>query len=324
MEPFTFPMEGHYVPGGLFETPHQFELNDDSTTNLESMWMDVDLDIGSASELSIFHELEHIPEVTTNKFIDLTDVVAECGIPAEEVTVVMPQSPAGSLDSDMESHQSLIEELEEFFGSPTEVEEEVKVDLSLDLLTTTTLPQVSDPSSILAALQSGLVEEVLTEQDLKDAVTTSCVTEDGQNVIIIIAPSSPAPQSPPSSPSICDSDPDWSPGSPGSPDSSLRSLAPTSHTIRKKYARTKPPTPPTGPYPIEKKERKKAQNRTAAFRYREKKKNEQDDVDSEVDLLQANNIRLKERLSEMEAECRLLKKLMTEAGLGRYASTLKL
>lgn len=323
MEPFIFPMEGHYVPGALFETPHQFELNDGSTTNLESMWMDVDLDIGSSSELSIFHELENIPEVTTNKFIDLTDVVAECGIPAEEeMAVVMPQSPASSLNSDMESHQSLIDELEEFFGSPTEVEEEVKVDLSLDLVTTTTLPQVNSPDSILSALQSGLVEEVLTEQDLKDAVTTTCVTEDGQNVIIIIAPSSPAPPSPPSS--ICDSDPDWSPSSPGNPSSCLRSLAPTSQTIRKKYARTKPPTPPTGPYPIEKKERKKAQNRTAAFRYREKKKNEQDDVDSEVDLLQANNIRLKERLSEMEAECRLLKKLMTEAGLGRYASKLKL
>lgn len=93
---------------------------------------------------------------------------------------------------------------------------------------------------------------------------------------------------------------------------------------KKKYARSKPPQPPTGPYPTEKKERKKAQNRTAAFRYREKKKSEQEMIDDELELLTTKNGILKDKLTEMETEFRYLKKLMTEAGLGRYAQTVHL
>jgi len=69
---------------------------------------------------------------------------------------------------------------------------------------------------------------------------------------------------------------------------------------------------------MDKKERKKAQNRTAAFRYREKKKSEQDLADEELEALEDKNIRLKEKLSEMETEFKYLKKLMVEAGLGKY------
>merc|ERR1712013_100200 len=82
--------------------------------------------------------------------------------------------------------------------------------------------------------------------------------------------------------------------------------------------------PPSGPYPVEKKERKKAQNRTAAFRYREKKKSEQDMIDEELELLSTKNNVLKDKLTEMETEFKYLKKLMTEAGLGRYAQTVKI
>merc|ERR1712177_148178 len=47
--------------------------------------------------------------------------------------------------------------------------------------------------SILKALSSGNVlnSTDLSEDDLRDAYTTSMTTEDGQNVIIIIAPSAP-------------------------------------------------------------------------------------------------------------------------------------
>ena len=82
--------------------------------------------------------------------------------------------------------------------------------------------------------------------------------------------------------------------------------------------------PPMGPYPVEKRERKKAQNRTAAFRYREKKKGEQNTVEEELDLLALKNTELRAKLTEMETEARLLKKLMTEAGLGRIASTMRM
>merc|ERR1711915_958306 len=88
---------------------------------------------------------------------------------------------------------------------------------------------------------------------------------------------------------------------------------------RKKYARSKPPTPPAAsPYPADKKERKKAQNRTAAFRYREKKKSELDLAEEELEALADKNTQLQEKLVEMETEFKYLKKLMVEAGLGKY------
>merc|ERR1719219_2228561 len=122
-----------------------------------------------------------------------------------------------------------------------------------------------------------------------------------------------------------DTDPDWSPSPASDTSFDTKILSPPQQTKhRKKYARTRPPQPPSGPYPVEKKERKKAQNRTAAFRYREKKKSEQDMIDEELELLSTKNNVLKDKLTEMETEFKYLKKLMTEAGLGRYAQTVKI
>merc|ERR1711963_1287245 len=178
------------------------------------------------------------------------------------------------MNSDMEIHQSLIEELEEFFGSPTNIESE-EGSRGLDLVTKTSVAAKS-PNSILEALASGEVympqdqDFTLTEEVLQGAVSTTCVTEYGQNVIIIVAPPSPAH----SNVYTSDTDPEWVPSpassvSPSSPSSPLRTISNESRAVKKKYQRKKPPTPPVGPYPLEKKERKKAQNRTAAFRYRE-------------------------------------------------------
>merc|ERR1719336_3529376 len=237
-----------------------------------------------------------------------------------------PSSPSNSMNSDMETHQSLIEELEDFFGSPTNIESEEKSS-GLDLVTKTSVTAKS-PNSILEALASGEVympndqDFTLTEEALKGAVSTTCVTEDGQNVIIIIAPPSPAH----SNVYASDTDPEWvpSPCSSVSPSSPLRTISTESRTVKKKYQRKKPPTPPVGPYPLEKKERKKAQNRTAAFRYREKKKGEQNTVEEELELLATRNKELRAKLTEMETEAKFLKKMMTETGLGRIASTMRL
>jgi len=318
MESYTF-----LVPGGVFETPEQHYLFENDS--IDKNWMDIDLDLSSCSPtMSLFQELEEVQEVkeveeiATNTVL-LSKLISQCGIPVEEEVIINPPySPASSMDSDMEAHQSLIDELEEYFGSPTKVEED-ESPRSLDLITKTNIAARASPNSILEALATGKVfngdqkNTILTERDLSEAVTTSCVTEDGQNVIIIIAPPSPAPSS------TSDTDPEWLP----SP-SPLRTLSPTSTTIKKKYQRSKPPTPPSGPYPLEKKERKKAQNRTAAFRYREKKKGELDVVENEVEQLEAKNIGLRNKLSEMETEAKLLKKLMIEAGLGRYANTMRI
>merc|ERR1719376_313290 len=145
---------------------------------------------------------------------------------------------------------------------------------------------------------------------------SNLVTADGQNVIFILGPESPT--------SSLDSDPEWSP-SPASPDQGLLMASkPLQAKPRKKYARSKPASPPAAsPYPADRKERKKAQNRTAAFRYREKKKTEQDSAEEELEALEDKNIRLNEKLNEMETEFKYLKKLMIEAGLGKYTAAVK-
>merc|ERR1711874_552117 len=216
--------------------------------------------------------------------------------------------PSNSMNSDMETHQSLIEELEEFFGSPTNIDSE-QGSRGLDLVTKTSVA-VKSPNSILDALASGEVympqdqDFTLTEEVLQGAVSTTCVTEDGQNVIIIVAPPSPAH----SNVYTSDTDPEWvpSPASSVSPSSPVRTISTESRTVKKKYQRKKPPTPPVGPYP------------------REKKKGEQNTVEEELELLATRNKELRAKLTEMETEARLLKKLMTEAGLGRIASTMKM
>ena len=63
---------------------------------------------------------------------------------------------------------------------------------------------------------------------------------------------------------------------------------------------------------IDKKERKKIQNGEAARRYRDKKKNEQQLLDEELDELVEKNISLKSQVNEKENELKTLKKLMVE------------
>lgn len=310
--------------GGLFETApdhfeFEFEFKNESITN---QWTDMELDPTSPS-MSLFHELEQVEEVqeTTKPTATsalLADLINECGIEVvEEAT--SPSSPAGSLDSGMEDHQSLIDELEQFFGSPTSLD---APEPSLALVSQGEVTARASPASILQALSTGQVllppgaETVLSEADLRGALTTSCITEEGHSVVIIVAPASPALDT-----TNTDTDSDWTPSSPASP---LHSLGPASGAVRKRYQRSKPARPPTGPYPVEKKARKQAQNRKAAFLYRERKKGEADNVDTELELLAAKNVALSAQLKEMETEARLLKKLMAEVGLGSYANAIKL
>merc|ERR1719213_48229 len=180
---------------------------------------------------------------------------------------------------------------------------------------------VSSPSSIHSDIQLDQHQEELSLTGLNNPLSSSLVTPDGQNVIIIIAPSSPTESVTTTASTSSDSDPEWTPSpAPLSPAQlSVLKTKPEQTKARKKYARSKPPTPPSvAPYPADKKERKKAQNRTAAFRYREKKKSEQDLAEEELEALADKNSQLQEKLLQMETEFKYLKKLMVEAGLGKY------
>merc|ERR1712241_599278 len=185
--------------GGLLETlSDHFDI--ENTSSIDN-WMEVEMDLTNESTMSLFQELEEVEEVkeeetTTNSSL-LSNLINQCGIPMEEQQeITTPCSPSNSMNSDMETHQSLIEELEEFFGSPTNIDSEQGTG-GLDLVTKTSVAAKS-PNSILDALASGEVympqdqDFTLTVEVLQGAVSTTCVTEDGQNVIIIVAPPSPA------------------------------------------------------------------------------------------------------------------------------------
>jgi len=338
-------------------------------------FMDLELDLNSDSVMSSFFEMEKIKEVKSDPQMTrpsvimskprqnikaqptLTNILTTCGITNDLHADIYNSDDSNSIaspssihsDLELEKNQDLIDELEEFFikvdGSPTVVEETEEPVEAVE-----PAQQSNSPDKILSALTSGNVMEnnnSLTMDDLNNAYTTSIVSEDGQNVIIIIAPSSPeecteflepvtptsqvqtplSPTNTANNDSDCsyDTDPEWSPSPASNTSFASQILSPPEQSKhRKKYARSRPPQAPSGPYPVEKKERKKAQNRTAAFRYREKKKSEQDLIDEELELLAAKNNVLKDKLTEMETEFKYLKKLMTEAGLGRYAQTVRI
>merc|ERR1712014_501434 len=214
--------------------------------------MEVEMDLTNESTMSLFQELEEVEEVkeeetTTNSSL-LSNLINQCGIPLEEQQekITTPCSPSNSMNSDLETHQSLIEELEEFFGSPTNINSE-QGSRGLNLVTKTSVAAKS-PNSILDAPPSPAHSNVYTS----------------------------------------DTDPEWvpSPASSISPSSPLRTISNESRAVKKKYQRKKPPTPPVGPYPLEKKERKKEQNT----------------VEEELELLATRNKELRAKLTEMETE----------------------
>merc|ERR1719220_473016 len=240
--------------------------------------MDFELDLSSENMTSFLELEQEIKEATTSlpehllrpsvivkprpkpavqPSPSLSDIMTSCGIEydlPEDCNVSSPSSIHS--DIQLDQNQELIEELEEFF------------------IKTEGCATVVDESDHAEQLN----------------LSSSLVTPEGQKVIIIIAPSSPTESL--TTTAASDSDPEWSlsPGPLSPAQQSLLSRKPEQGRTRKKYARSKPPSPPSAaPYPADKKERKKAQNRTAAFRYREKKKSEQDLAEEELEALADKN-----------------------------------
>merc|ERR1712156_426521 len=211
-----------------------FELDFSSENSTMTSFLELEQEIREAPLLSeplvrpsVIVKPRHKPTVQPS----LSDIMDSCGIeydlPGDCNANISSPSSIHS-DVQLEQNRELIDELEEFFintdGKPTVVDD---------------------------------CEELLDDQ--YSPAGSGLVTADGQNVIIIIAPSSPTE-------SVSTS----------------------------------------------------VQDQTAAFRYREKKKSELDLAEEELEALADKNTCLKEKLTEMETEFKYLKKLMVEAGLGKY------
>merc|ERR1712066_865588 len=133
---------------------------------------------------------------------------------------------------------------------------------------------------------------------------TEVFTEDGRQIIIMVAPPSPTPTKTAEENHVeSDADSEWTPDSP----KSAKGRPPVKRNEKKRKRST--------PYITDKKERKKHQNVEAARRYRDKKKAEQCNIEDEEQGLMRRNKELKAKVSEMEAEMKTMKKLMKELGI---------
>jgi len=299
---------GDFVPESLFEAIDQINnggksctINSGTNNNNNSMdeFMDFELDLSSenctmTSFLELEQEIREAP-VISEPLIRPSVIVRASSKP----TLVQPSltdiMDSCGIDYDLPGDYDL--------SSPSSIHSDVQLEQNKELI------EELEDFFIKTEGKPTVVEEPVMLS--LPGLDSNLVTADGQNVIFILGPESPT--------SSLDSDPEWSPDQ-----GLLLASKPLQAKPRKKYARSKPASPPAAsPYPADRKERKKAQNRTAAFRYREKKKTEQDSAEEELEALEDKNIRLNEKLNEMETEFKYLKKLMIEAGLGKYTAAVK-
>jgi len=133
---------------------------------------------------------------------------------------------------------------------------------------------------------------------------TKVITENGQEIYILIAP--PPAKSPfqDSSVSLSD-DSEWTPEE----STKISKGRPPVKRYAKKSSNRK------SPYIKDKKERKKQQNVEAARRYRDKKKDELSKTETDESALSNRNKELKSQVAELEAEVKTMKKLMSELGI---------
>jgi len=166
-----------------------------------------------------------------------------------------------------------------------------------------------------------MTKEEPNDSGFIDMTNAHHITVDGQDIFIVVAPPSPrqpeqnqevvtlvtAPESF-ASLDVSGSDPDWTPV--GSPKTSKGRP-----TVKRKAKSSRK----AAPYIKDKKERKKLQNVEAARRYRDKKKSELNDVESEEQQLAEKNKGLKSEVADLEVKVRTMKQLMVELGILKQA-----
>jgi hypothetical protein len=342
----TSPMYLSITGEVLCQEPSSWLTDSETFQNVEDFHIGEDSIIESSDLETSLKEISNIPEVQVDESEDDEDI---------KMSVLQEFFPDLGLPEDtFETNKELIADVENFLTSVSGESTKIEDSWQLSDLTapTTAAPIKSEyalsseaalsADSIFESLIKGEVFEEMQTDDVKEIPSSfTAVRADGEKVIIVIAPPTktlsavdlPQPEiktdrimlAPPSpavssisamspgmlSSSAAESDAEWQPS-----DGEVK-------RPRKKYERKVPTRRPKAePYPRNKVERKKAQNRTAAWKYREKKKAEQDEVNQELNLLLDKNVDLKKRLSDMELQAKCLKQLMAEAGMGYLINSL--
>jgi len=254
----------------------------------------------ATSDLQAFIDLGSLPEVEAKEEIDCQTVI-------DDVDKLLERYDATASDVSLEEVD--IPAIEAF--SPEEMA--AAEDLLDELLKKTDIP----PIEPIETKEEVKIEEEPKVESLNDSGfvdmtnVSKIITEDGQEILIVIAPPSPVPTTSvvaPESVAMIDSDDseEWTPDSPRS--SKGRPMVKRSPKRTNKKA---------APYIKDKKERKKQQNVEAARRYRDKKKLEATDIETEEQELSERNKKLRSQVQELEAEVKTMKKLMLELNILR-------
>lgn len=263
----------------------------------------------ATSDLQSFIDIGSLPEVGTKEDIDCQSVIndvdkllsqiAPPATDADQTTAPLKDLPTTPIEAfseeEMAAAEGLLDELLKSNGAP-----------QFDLLDECKEEEEEEEQSIV---QPKVEVENLDDSGFVDMTNVSkIITEDGQEVFIIIAPPSPATTTSvvaPESVATIDSDDsdEWTPDSPKSSKGRPMVQRSVKRTNRK------------APYIKDKKERKKQQNVEAARRYRDKKKVEQSEIETEEQALCTRNKKLKSQVQELEAEVKTMKKLMLELNI---------
>uniref|UniRef100_A0A096MI18 Cyclic AMP-dependent transcription factor ATF-4 n=1 Tax=Poecilia formosa TaxID=48698 RepID=A0A096MI18_POEFO len=168
----------------------------------------------------------------------------------------------------------------------------------------------SSPASPAYTLELGSEVDVLDVEKMSPSVATAIISNPSE----ILQTTSPIVLSLPTSHFVVvlsnkDALPNLSP-----------STSQSSSSRTKPYCKPEPPSPKTpkiksvsgAPKVVEKKLKKMEQNKTAATRYRQKKRVEQEQLSSELEDLEKRNDELKEKAESISREIQYLKDLMEE------------
>jgi len=259
----------------------------------------------ATSDLQAFIDLGSLPEVEAKEEIDCQTVIDDVDKLLQNYDASATTHPVADIpltDVDIPAIEAFSQE-----------EMAAAEDLLDELLKNTEIPPL-EPTETKeeAKIEEEPKEEPLNDSGFVDMTNVSkIITEDGQEILIMIAPPSPVPTTSvvaPESVAMIDSDDseEWTPDSPRS--SKGRPMVKRSPKRTNKKA---------APYIKDKKERKKQQNVEAARRYRDKKKLEANDIEVEEQALEEKNKKLRSQVQELEAEVKTMKKLMLELNILR-------
>lgn len=264
------------------------------------------------SDLKALFDIGALPE-DNGEDVNVEKVINEVEEFLQQHGDPMEDSNAGS-STDNVDLQNLQFDKEEMDAAENLLDELLRSDVSLDLFdcaesnVIVETPQETAPESQDTQVEPPTIK-IESQNDsgfFEMSNVTQVVTEDGQHIVIMIAPPSPGSATQETSKATnesvaeSDNDSEWIP--------ETRKGRPVVKRSTHKKKRSEP-------YITDKKERKKRQNVEAARRYRDKKKAEQSDVETEESILASRNKILKGEVAELEAELKTMKKLMTELGI---------